>query len=242
MKSIKHKYIRFVFVSLVILLAMALVSCRTTTTRSAVVESTYKLGMSHLVSGDTQAAFVKFHEVLNLKSNHKESLNGLGYVYLDLDDYEKAEESFRKSVKVDKMYSEAQNNLCYSLYRQDKFTEAIGSCEDALKNPLYRTPEKAYYNMGRSYHKMGKFPEAVIAFENAVKRHPGFFQGYYMQALSYNANRQFGKAAKVMNLAVGLDHRFQGDKQLAESKFKQLRDKGFLNPKEVDIFLEILHY
>jgi len=224
-------------------LALGALSCRSPgSKKSEIAQSNYQLGMSHLVTGDTQSAFVKFHEALLLKSNHKEAMNGLGYVYLSRNDYKKAEESFRSATKVDKEYSEAYNNLCFALYSQGMYKDAIESCSHALDNPVYPSPEKAFYNTGRSYHKMGRYKDAIGAFEEALKRHPNFFQGLYAQALSYNSDRQYGKAAEAMNLAVGLDPRFKGDKHLAESKFRELKEKGIIAPDEVSQFLEILHY
>ena len=224
-------------------LAVGVSSCRTPGSKSSeIAQSNYQLGMSHLVSGNTQAAYVEFHEALRIKPKHKEALNGLGFVYLSRNDYKKAEESFRSAAKVDKEYSEAYNNLCFALYSQGMYNEAIESCSQALDNPVYPSPEKAFYNTGRSYHKMGRYKDAIEAFGEALKRHPNFFQGLYAQALSYNSNRQYGKAAEAMNVAVGLDPRFKGDKHLAESKFKELKERGTIAPEEVSQFLEILHY
>ncbi len=229
------------FAALVLVLATA--SCRTPgTKRSEIAESTYQLGMSHLVSGNTQSAFVKFHEALKLRPRHKKALNGLGQTYINLREFDKAEEYFRKATKVDDSYSEAHKNLCFALYNLGRFEDAVESCKRALENPVYRSPEKAYYNLGISYYKMGKYPDAIAAFGNAVKRFPGFIPGYYRLALSYNSNQQYGKASETMSQAIGLDPRFQGDKQLAESWIIGQKEKELLSPAEANQFLDILHY
>lgn len=243
----KSSHIRNISRSLALLMALVLVlaisSCRTPgSKRSEIVESTYQLGMSHLVSGATQAAFVKFHEALQMNPKHKKALNGLGQTYISLRDFPKAEESFRKAIKVDDLYSEAHNNLCFTLYNMGRFEEAIASCQNALDNPLYLSPEKAFYNMGISYYKLGRYPDAIDAFGNAVKRQPRFIPGYYRLALSYNSNRQYNKASDSMGQAVGLDPRFQGDKQLAERWIIEQKKNEMLSPVEADQFLDILHY
>lgn len=240
-KHIKQVF-RLVVMMFVAVIFFMTVSCRTTSKKSLEANSLYELGMSHLVTGDIQSAFVKFNEVLIIKPKHVKALNGLGYVYMSLSDIKKAEESFRKAVKVDNSFAEASNNLCYVLYAQNMIDEAIAACNKALENPLYATPEKAYYNLGRSYHKKGNYARAIKSFENAIRRNRSFIPGYFAQALSYNANKQYGKAAETMNLAVGLDSRFQGDKLLAEGKFKELKSKGIMDPKEADQYLEMLHY
>ena len=247
MLSNDRVYVRFIsrllVVGALLVLALPLVSCRTPGSKSSeIAESTYQLGMSHLVSGNTQSAFVKFHEALRIKPRHKEALNGLGQTHVILREFDKAEEYFRKAVKVDDSYSEAHKNLCFALYNLGRFEDAVESCKRALENPVYRSPEKAFYNMGISYHKLGRYPDAIDAFSNSVKRFPGFVPGYYRLALSYNSNQQYGKASETMSKAVGLDPRFQGDKQLAESWIIEQKEKEMLSPADANQFLDILHY
>jgi Tfp pilus assembly protein PilF len=240
--GLKGYLFRAAVVAAVIVLALGVTACKTASKRNLEVESLYKFGMSHLVSGKNQAAFVKFHEALQIDPDHKESLNGLGYVYLGMEEYEKAAEHFGKAIAIDDSYSEAYNNLCFTYYNLARYQEAISTCEKAVENPLYATPEKAYYNMGRSYYKMGKHQKAVESLDQGLKRHPNFFQGYYAMALAYNALRQHGKASEAMGLAIGLDPRFQGDKQLAENKLRELKREGVYDPKEVEQYIQILHY
>jgi len=226
-----------------LVLVLAVASCRTPgSKRTEIAQSNYQLGMSHLLSGNTQAAFVKFHEALQIKPKHKEALNGLGQTYMNLREFDKAEEYFRKATKVDDSYSDAYKHLCFALYNIGRFEEAVESCKRALENPVYRSPEKAYYNMGISYYKLGKYPDAIDAFSSAVKRFPMFMPGYYRLALSYNSNRQYGRASDTMNKAIGLDPRFQGDKQLAESWILEQKRSERLSPAEASQFLDILHY
>lgn len=239
----RRAYVRLLVLAAVFALAFTTASCKRTNIKpSDQAESLFKLGQSHLVTGATQAAFVKFHEALLIKPKHKKALNGLGYVYLDRKDFKKAEESFRKAIKSDKTYSEAHNNLCFTLSMQGRHEEALTACRKALKNPVYPTPEKSYYNMGRIYHKMVRYSEAIKAYEDAIKRYPNFYPGYYAKALTHNSFRQYGAAADAMNLALGLDPRFQGDKKIAERTFIELRNKGVMDPGEVNQYLEILHY
>ena len=224
-----------------VVFSLLLVSCISPQTR-AEADAKFKLGQSHLISGSNQAAFVKFHEALKIDPKHMDALNGLGYVHMSLREYDKAEEYFLKAVAVDKEFSEAYNNLCFTYYQGGRYHKAIDACNKAVENPLYPTPERAYYNIGRSYYKLKKYDESVAAFEQAVARHPNFFQGYYAVALSYNGMRMYSKASKSMGIAIGLDPRFQGNKKLAEDNFRAMKREGVIDPLEADQFIEILHY
>ncbi|KKK71877.1 hypothetical protein LCGC14_2909540, partial [marine sediment metagenome] len=101
---------------------------------------------------------------------HKEALNGLGQTYMNLREFDKAEEYFRKAVKVDGTYSDAYKNLCFALYNMGRFEEAVESCKRALENPVYRSPEKAYYNQQlRNFFALSA--KDVAAVQDMVKKY-----------------------------------------------------------------------
>jgi len=220
------------------------VSCAGTSKKENEAQAHYKIGVSHLASGNIQAAFLKFQEALKLDPDNKEIHNALGNVYLRLEEYGNAEEQFETSLRIDRHYSEAYNNLCYVHYMTGRFKEAIESCGKALENPLYATPEKAFYNLGRAHYRLGNFAEAAAAFTNAAKRYPNFFPAFYGLALAYNASRMYGEAASAMGDAIGFDPRFLGDRVKAEKEFrKQMADAlDTREHKDLKDYIEILHY
>lgn len=232
---------RSIFKLLLVLLAFAVFSCAGVSKKEKEATAHFKVGVSYLLKGQTQAAYVKFHEAFKLDPDNREIHNALGNVYLQLEDYDNAEKHFLEAADIDDEYSEAYNNLCYVYYREGKYEKAIKRCEKALENPLYSTPDKAFYNMGRSYHRLARYPEAVDAFNNAVKRFPNFFQAYYGLALAYNARKMYGKAAEAMGYAVGFDPRFRGDAAKAEREFLNQQAEG-KNLKDLPDYIEILHY
>lgn len=201
----------------------------------------YKMGVSHLNVGNIQTAFVEFQKALELDPDNKEVHNAVGVVYLQLFDLEKAKQSFLNAVKVESNYSEAHNNLCFVYYRTKRFKKAIKSCKKALQNPLYVTPEKAFYNLGRSYYKLGRYNEAVDAFTDAIRRLPGLYPAYYSLALAYNAKQMYGNAASAIAKAIELDPRFRGDAGKAEEEFKKQAAEA-QERRDLQDFLEILKY
>jgi superkiller protein 3 len=228
---------------LVPILALVVLSCATSEKKNE-AEARYKLGVSQLMAGNTQAAYVKFHESLQMDPNNPEVYNALGSVHLQLEEYEKAAENFRKAAWLKKDYSEARNNLCYVFYITGEYQEAILSCERALENPLYQTPEKSFYTMGRSYYRIGEYEKAVKAYDSAVKRLSNFSPGYYGLALAHNAMQKFGEAAGAMGTAIGLDRRFEGNREKALKFFvnETTRTSDPLELKDNQDFVEILHY
>lgn len=219
---------------------VSMVGCSGTSKREQ-SDSLLMLGMSHLMANNNQKAFVSFHEALALDADNKEVHMALGTVHLRLEEYGRAEEYFQSAARIDPEYSEAYNNICMSKSMRKQYQEAIEYCNKALANPLYPTPEKAYYNLGRIYMTLGKYQDAVNAFNNSIKRAPNFIRGYYELALAYNAMKDYGRAAEMMGVAIGLDPNFKGDRLKAEARFRELRPTA-RHPEEFNQMIEILHY
>jgi Tfp pilus assembly protein PilF len=231
----------FARVSLIIIMALV-VSCATTSKEDIQqAQAHYKLGVSHLNSGNVQPAFVEFQTALSLDPDNKEIHNALGTVYLRLADLNAAEEHFLKATMIDPKYSDAYNNLCYVHYQTRQLQRAVGNCEKALENPLYATPEKAFYNMARAHYRLGNHAEAIEAYQEALKRFPGLYLAYYGLALSYNAKGDYGMAAEAMEEALRLDPSIRGDRSKAEEVLMTRQKRGE-NPADIRDFLEILKY
>lgn len=206
----------------------------------------YKLGNSKLVIGENQAAYVEFQKALELDPRNEKVHNAIGVVHLNLEDYEAAREHFLKAVKLDHSFSEAYNNLCFANYSLKRWDDAVEACRSALENPLYPTPQKAYYNMARAYYRMGQYGKAEEAYEDAIRRFSrdaaNRHLAYYGLALTYNALEQYGKAASSMATALRLDPAFQGDINRAEEAFRTREAETPEEQKDLRDLIEILRY
>jgi type IV pilus biogenesis/stability protein PilW len=220
-----------------------LVSCATTKKVDDVnkAQAHYKLGVSHLSSGNIQSAYVEFQTALQFDPKNKEIYNALGNVYLSLSNQQAAEEQFRNAIKIDPKFSDAHNNLCYTYYLLGQWDRAIASCKDALSNPLYVTAEKAYYNLGRIYYRKGDYDDAIKAYNESLKRMPRLYLAYYGIALSHNAKKQYGMAANAMMQGVELDPSCKGDIEKAENEFAS-RTGSQDEMRDFRDYLDILKY
>ena len=235
---------RMMFLAAILVISLT-VSCGTSQAKKDMAMAYYKLGQSELQAGETQKAFVRFHEALQEDPRNPEVNHALGYVNMTIGEYVKAEKNIKDAVAFKPGYSEAWNTLCslYHLY-MGKYDQAVRACEKALSNPLYATPEKAFYNLGRIYYKKGNNQKALSYMSKAVRRFPNWFPAYYGQALAYNALGKYNSASQALETAVGLDPRFQGNAKKAEKHFRANRNRKeyFENPREADQLIEILHY
>jgi type IV pilus biogenesis/stability protein PilW len=203
----------------------------------------YQLGVSYLNEDKVQMAYVEFQKAIELNPNNKDVLNALGLIYLRFDDLPKAKDSFLKAVTIDPDFSEAYNNLGGTYGKLGKWSDAVDSFKTALKNPIYKAPERAYWNLGKAYYRLHRFEEAIDAYKDAIKRSPDYYPSYYGLALCYNAKGQYGDAASAFTRAIELDPFFMGDREKAMKYFddKRLTAKSE-ESKEILDYLEIMRY
>ncbi|MCL4536345.1 MAG: tetratricopeptide repeat protein [Nitrospirae bacterium] len=203
----------------------------------------YTMGISHLNEGNIQAAFVELQKAYQISPDNKEILNSLGLVYLHLEEFEKAKDLFLRAVSIDSEFSEAYNHLGVTYSRRGQWTESIEAFKKALLNPLYQTPEMAFYNLGMAYYRVGQYEPAINAFKDAIKRVPLFPLPYYGLALAYNRESRYGDAAAIIARAIEIDTAYKGDKKkfIEDIKQKLLTSKG---DEESDFrdYLEIMRY
>lgn len=217
-------------------------SCETLSKSEKEATAHYRLGLSQLNSNNVQAAYVEFQKALKLNDKDKEIHNAIGIVFMKLDDHASAEQSFKLAVAIDRDYSEAYNNLCFLYIEKHEFEKGIGFCDRALNNQVYSTPEKALYNLGRAYYRLGNYQESIKNFTQATKRAPAMYQPYYGLALAYNASGNYGKASEAINKGISVDSRFRGDSALAESEFRKQSMLGGQEYKDLIDLIEILKY
>lgn len=96
-------------------------------------------------------------------------------IYQSLGQLKDAEKDFKKSINIDDNYSEAYVNYAVFLCEQKRFDDALNNFNTALANPLYYTPEIAYYSRGICYYR-----NSMLESANAD----------YLRSLSYRSPPQ----------------------------------------------------
>ena len=122
-------------------------------------------------------------------------------------DYEKAEDTYKKAVKILPGALESYYQNASALYDQQKYGACIEFIDyDVLENekidPLKKRMADIYYLKAESHFRLGEFEKAVQAYEQLFKL-GGYDGGYYRAyavALAYNGSA--GKARDVLGEAV----------------------------------------
>jgi type IV pilus assembly protein PilF len=105
--------------------------------------------------------------------------NVRGLIRMALREDDLAEADFKRSIKIDKSYSDAYNNFGWFLCQRGRTQESLLQFQEALKNPLYATPEVAYANAGACALKAGDLAVAESYLQRALVMRPGMPEALY---------------------------------------------------------------
>ncbi len=131
-----------------------------------------ELGVGYYENGQYQYAIEELNEALKARSNYVPAHNGLALVYMDLKEDKKAEEAFKKALQYEPRNPAARNNFGQFLCSRGRTEEGLGQLLEAVKNPLYETPDLAYQNAGVCARRAGDNQRAEEYFRQAVMRNP----------------------------------------------------------------------
>lgn len=131
-----------------------------------------ELGVSYYQAGQLAVALEELNTAVAADKNYAPAYDGLGLVYMELKEDERAESYFKQALKVNPNASETKNNYGLFLCQRNREKEGLRLLLDALKNPLYNTPDVAYRNAGTCARKAGDLASAEMYFQRAVKLNP----------------------------------------------------------------------
>ena len=136
---------------------------------------------------------------LQAQSNYAPAYGVRGLIRMALHEDEQAEEDFKKSLRIDPDSSESHNNFGWFLCQSGREKESIPQFLEALKNPLYQTPEVAYANAGVCSHKAGDLVVAEKYLQRALILRSGMPQALYGFAQTRFAVGEFASAKSYLS-------------------------------------------
>ncbi|RIX46759.1 MAG: type IV pilus biogenesis/stability protein PilW [Rhodocyclales bacterium GT-UBC] len=128
-----------------------------------------ELGAAYFQSGHMSAALDELRIALSADSSYVQAYSVRGLVYAQLKEYAKAEDDFRRALDIAPGDPEVNNNYGWYLCDTGKEKQSIPYFLQALKNPLYETPDRAYANAGACALKAGDLEGAQNYLLNALR-------------------------------------------------------------------------
>jgi Tfp pilus assembly protein PilF len=86
--------------------------------------------------------------------------------------------------------------------RPDEATEVL---EPLAHDMLYRSPEKAWGNLGWAYLEAGQADKAIPALKRAIAAQPLFCVGHYRLGLAYEQKGEYAAARQSFTRALSIE-------------------------------------
>jgi type IV pilus assembly protein PilF len=183
-------------------------------------------------------ALEEVKEALRADPNYGPAHNVAGVIYAQLKEDRLAEESFQRALRINAADSDALNNYGMFLCQRKQEREGIRYFVQAVRNPLYASPERSYVNAGVCARRIGDTAGAAEFFLLALKVRPNQPQALYQMADVSYARGDFGEAKRYLNrltqvatanaetlwLGVRVERRL-GDRNSEASYALQLRNR-----------------
>ncbi len=122
-------------------------------------------------------ALIPMQKAAALSPNDAEAHFNLGVVLMELGHPDKAEASYRRTLKIKSNYAEAHNNLGNIFKDLNQLEDAEACYRRALKiKPNYT---EAHYNLGKALNDLGHLDEAEVSYRRALEINPFFLEPHY---------------------------------------------------------------
>ncbi|HSD36774.1 MAG TPA: type IV pilus biogenesis/stability protein PilW [Rhodocyclaceae bacterium] len=123
----------------------------------------------------------------------------MGQVYALLEQYPQAQEAFEEALRLAPGDPEVNTSYGWFLCNRNRQKEGVARLEQAARNPYYRTPGRAWMNLGLCNLQVKDDVAAEVAFLRADQADPDNVQAkYHIAAISYR-NGNFYRAREYIN-------------------------------------------
>ncbi len=157
-----------------------------------------ELGAGYYQQNQMAIALEEFTEATKIDPGYALAYNGLGLVYAKLGEDANADANYQKSLQLEPGNPESHNNYGTFLCSRNRIDESIAQFNDAVKDPLYATPELAYLNAGLCSMKKSDEKNAEMYLQKALQIQPLLHQAAYQLALIQFDRGQYEEARKSL--------------------------------------------
>ncbi|HQN65359.1 MAG TPA: type IV pilus biogenesis/stability protein PilW [Methylophilus sp.] len=160
------------------------------------------LGAAYFQQNKLEVALGEFAEAIQAYPNYPLAYNGMGLVRAALGENAEAEANFKKAIQLQPNSSESHNNYGNFLCNTGRYDESIVQFMDAVKNPLYSTPNLAYANAGICSARKKDFASAEAYLNKALQLNPLTHSAAYQLAEIQFARGNAESAQKTLQNAL----------------------------------------
>ncbi|MBP0026816.1 tetratricopeptide repeat protein [Roseofilum sp. Guam] len=134
------------------------------------------LGDVLLQLGNVEEAIAIYNEAINLGSRYPSTYVGLGNALQENNQQEQAIEAYKSAIQLDDFEISAYFALGDIYYQQEDWPQAVEVYQVGVK---LQEDYRVYMALGYAWQQLGKLPEAIAAYENAINQDPNGVQAHY---------------------------------------------------------------
>lgn len=205
-----------------------------------------ELAVGYFEQGQTTIALDELKQSIASDSNYAEAYSLRGLIYMRLNDFRFAEESFKRALTISPRDSNLMHNLGWLLCQQARYPEAQQLFSQALSNSQYGERAKTFRAQGLCHMKAGQRGDAEVSLLKSYEFDAGnpvtaynlatllFQRGDFIRAQFYARRLNNSELANAESLWLGIkverrmenrDAMLQLAAQL-EKRFPQSREAG----------------
>ncbi len=164
--------------------------------KEAAASYNLQLGIDYFQQGNLSLAKEKLDRSLKQDPHNAQIYVISGLLYDRLDEQNKAEGYFRKAISLEPKNGEVLNTYAVYLCRRKEYAKGEQYAVNAASNPLYKTPEAAWFNAGNCALDDKRPGKAEEYFRKALAIRPNFDAALMQMAeLEYSAGNYFPSRA-----------------------------------------------
>jgi type IV pilus assembly protein PilF len=212
-----------------------------------------QLGMAYLNQGDLGLAKEKLERAAKENPGDPNVHSAMAMLQDRLGNPDKADKEFKAALNLGPRNPDVLNNYAVYLCRSGRVDEGVKAFEESARNPLYRTPEVAYTNVGVCLRGAKRDTQAAMSFQRALRIKPNFAEAAYQLADLDLHRGEIQEARETVDqylgsfdatadlLLIGVEiARKQGDR-MAEEKFARKLRMDFPSSDQTRALAELSH-
>ena len=173
---------------------------------SSLINETFNLAYKNHEKNFFKKAENLYKKILNIDSNHFESIFLLGTLYAQTKKFNEALQFLSKAKNIQPNNADVHNNLGGVLKELENYEKAISCYEKVIKiNPSF---VQAYNNLGILFIQLNQFEKAINFSQKAIQINPKYAEPYNNLGLIFVHKGQHNKAITFYEKAIQINPKY----------------------------------
>lgn len=164
----------------------------------AAAKTRISLGLSYLEAENYKQAKFNLDKALSFAPRYANVHYGLAYYFQQVDEIEKARDSYQTAVGLAPKDPEIANAFGSFLCTQGEYAEATTRFMQAIDNQSYLATAETYENLALCATSQGDSSAAIGYLQKALNHQPNRAKSHFLLAELYFADKQYNQALKSL--------------------------------------------